>query len=587
MDSIKRLFDIPYYQLHHFPNADALVNKVNGKWIKTSTADWIEQANAVSRGLIELGIQPNDKIALISNNRAEWNICDTGILQIGAQNVPIYPTISEDDFAYIFNDASVKLCIVSDEELYKKVMSIKDKVPSLEKTFTFNEVQGAPHWSAIKDAGKSEHQEEVEKRKAAVNYEDLATLIYTSGTTGLPKGVMLSHQNIVSNCVDSTPKVPVGKQDKALSFLPVCHIFERMVLYLYFYNGVSVYFAESLDTIGDNMREVKPHVFTAVPRLLEKVFEKIISKGSELTGIKRVLFFWAVGLAEQWEPYERNGAFYEFKLKIARKLIFSKWKEALGGDIKTVVSGSAALQPRLARIFNGAGIPVWEGYGLTETSPVISVNHPEGHGFEIGCVGRTIDNVEVRIDEDGEILVKGPNVMMGYYNQPEKTKEVFTDDGFFKTGDIGIFTETGLLKITDRKKEIFKTSGGKYVAPQPIENKLKESRFIEQAMIIGEGRKFPAVLIVPAWAFVKDWCELHDVTIGSIEDMCKNEAITNRIWQEVESLTKHLGKWEQPKKMFVCTEEWSVDSGELTPTMKLKRKPILAKYTSVIDDLYQ
>lgn len=586
MTEVTRLFDILYYQQNKFPKPDALASKVNGNWVKISTEEWIDQSNQFSRGLLASGVKSGDKIAIISNNRPEWHITDIGILQVGAVNVPIYPTISEEDYKYIFNDAKIKYCIVSDLELYTKVKNIQDKVPTLQAIYTFDSIEGAQHWTEILEKGKEGDQAEVQQLMDSVKADDLATLIYTSGTTGLPKGVMLSHRNIASNCVDCTPRVPIDHTAKALSFLPICHIFERMVTYLYFYNGVSVYFAESLETIGDNIREVKPEVFTGVPRLIEKVFERIMDKGSELTGIKKMLFFWAVGIAEKWEPYNQNGGFYNLKLSIAQKLIFSKWQEALGGNVKAIVSGSAALQPRLARIFNAAQMPILEGYGLTETSPVIAVNCEKEGGLMVGTVGRVIDNVHVKIADDGEILVKGPNVMQGYYNQPEKTKEVFTEDGYFRTGDIGEFVGDQLLKITDRKKEIFKTSGGKYVAPQPIENSLKESRFIEQAMVVGEGKKFPAVLVVPAWESIRTWCKLHHIDFTSIEEMANQQQIIDRIWEEVETKTAHLGKWERPKKIALCQHEWSIETGELTPTLKLKRKEIIKKYEKVIESFY-
>tara|TARA_Y100000782_G_scaffold31337_1_gene34675 strand:+ start:8784 stop:10556 length:1773 start_codon:yes stop_codon:yes gene_type:complete len=586
MSNVTRLFDILDYQLVKFPKQDALSVKEDGKWVPTSTQEWADKTNMFSRGLLELGVQPESKIATISNNRPEWHIVDFGILQLGAVNVPIYPTISEEDYVYIFNNAKVEYCIVSDDVLLGKVNAIIDKVPTLKKVFTFNKIDGATHWTEILELGENADQQKVEDLKRKVKPDDLATLIYTSGTTGLPKGVMLTHNNILSNCINSTPRVPVDHTAKALSFLPICHIFERMVVYLYFYNGVSVYFAESLDTISENMREISPEVFTAVPRLLEKVYEKIVDRGLELSGIKKALFFWAIKLGEQWEPYGKNGAFYEFKLSIARKLIFSKWQEALGGNVKAVVSGSAALSPRLARIFWAAGIPVLEGYGLTETSPVIAVNCEKDGGLMMGTVGRLIDNVEVKIADDGEILVKGPNVMKGYYNAPEKTQEAFTEDGYFMTGDIGEFVGDCHLKITDRKKEIFKTSGGKYVAPQPIENKLKGSRFIEQAMVVGEGKKFPSVLIVPQWDNIHHWCQLHDIEFTSIQDMVNNQRLFDRVWKEVDELTKDLGKWERPKKLILVQHEWSVETGELTPTLKLKRKVILKKYHDAIESLY-
>lgn len=585
---LKRLFDVPYYQLENRPKADALAAKENGKWVTYSIQEYIENANLVSKGLLELGIEKGDKVALISNNRPEWNMMDIGILQIGAIDVPIYPTISEDDYRYIFNHAEIKICVVSDEELLTKVRHIQDDVPSLQHVFTFDQIAGASHWSEIMEKGKSGDQEKVNTLMEGIDSHDLATIIYTSGTTGTPKGVMLSHWNILSNSIASTERLPAHLADKSLSFLPVCHIYERMLLYLYTINGISIYFAESLETIGDNLKEVKPEVFTAVPRLLEKVYDKIIDKGRALTGIKKALFFWAVGLAEKWEPYDGNGAFFNFQMKIADKLIFSKWREGVGGRTLAVASGSAALSPRLARIFNAAGINVMEGYGLTETSPVCSVNMMADRSFMLGTVGKILRDVQVKIAEDGEILVKGPNVMIGYYKDPEKTKEVLTEDGWFHTGDIGemVGENKAFLKITDRKKEIFKTSGGKYVAPQLIENMLKASRFIEQAMIIGEGKKHPAALIVPAFDSIKVWCELHNIEYTSDHEIICNEQLVNRIWKEVESLTAELGSWEKPKKMELCSSVWSVESGELTPTLKLKRKIILAKHQDLIDKIY-
>ena len=481
MTNITRLFDFPYYQLEKFSSiSDALVTKQNGEWIKTSTQEYIDNANAISRALLRLGVNKNDKIAVIStNNRTEWNITDIGILQTGAQNVPIYPTISEDDYEYILNHSGAIYCFISDSEVLRKINLIRDKVPYLKEVYSFNSIEGCKNWTDLLELGKdTSNQDVVEDRKNGVKTEDLATIIYTSGTTGKPKGVMLSHQNIVSNIIDSAPRIPfTAGNSRALSFLPICHIFERMILYLYQYFGVSVYFGESIEKISDNIKEVKPTVMTAVPRLLEKVYDKIYAKGTELTGIKKMLFFWAIDLGLQFEPYGKNGVWYEFQLKIARKLIFSKWKEGLGGNLDLMVSGSAALQPRLARIFAAAEIPVMEGYGLTETSPVITVNDMRNFGFRVGTVGKVIDNVTVKIAEDGEILCKGPNIMMGYYKDEKLTNEVIVD-GYFHTGDIGIFDEDGFLKITDRKKEMFKTSGGKYIAPQLIENTMKQSRFI-------------------------------------------------------------------------------------------------------------
>ncbi|UTW60575.1 long-chain fatty acid--CoA ligase [bacterium SCSIO 12741] len=586
-DEVKRLFDVHRYQLKHYPKSDALGAKIDGKWVTTSIESTVDQANQVSRALLSMGIGKGDKIALISNNRPEWVIMDCGILQVGAVDVPIYPTISEEDYKYIFNDSEVKLCFVSDQELYDKVNSIRDQVPTLQEVYSFDQLPGVKHWSEFVSQNQTATQDQVEAIMAEITEDDLATLIYTSGTTGVPKGVMLSHKNIASNAKSCEERLPVDSTATSLSFLPVCHVYERMLIYLYLLTGVSVYFAESMETIGDNLREVKPDVFTAVPRLLEKVYDKIVNKGAELTGIKRALFFWALALGEKYEPYGANGGWYEFQLKIARKIIFSKWQEALGGNVKAVASGSAALQPRLARVFNAAGIPVMEGYGLTETSPVASVNCEGKKGLMIGTVGRPIDGVEVKIAADGEILIKGPNVMQGYYKKPEKTREVLTEDGWFHTGDIGKMVGDGFLKITDRKKEIFKTSGGKYIAPQVMENKFKESRFIEQIMVIGEGKKHPAALIVPNFEFVEEWCARKGHTYGSKEEVIRLEAFANRVAREVEEFNAEFGKWEQIKKFELIDHEWSVDTKELTPTLKLKRKVILSKYADLIQKIYE
>jgi long-chain acyl-CoA synthetase len=580
---IKRLFDLPYYQLEQFPQPDAFADKINGEWVKTSTKSYVDQANALSRGLIKLGIQDGDKVAMISNNRSEWNICDIGIQQIGGISVPVYPTVSADVYDYIFNDAEVKVCFVSDQELYDKVMSIKDKVSSLTHVFTFNDVEGATSWKTLLEAADSTLDAEIEKRKADISYEDLVTIIYTSGTTGNPKGVMLSHKNLLSNVIACKPRLPVSPGARSLSFLPVCHVYERMLLYLYQYTGVAIYFAESMETIGDNLKEVKPHVFTAVPRLLEKVYDKIMAKGEALTGIKRKLFFWAVALGDEYDVKGKS-AWYNFKLKIARKLIFSKWKEALGGNTLAVASGSAALQPRLARIYLAAGIPVMEGYGLTETSPVISVNYQEGNNVRIGTTGTVIEHVTVKIAEDGEILVKGPNVMMGYYKLPEKTAEDIDADGWFHTGDIGVFEEGKFLKITDRKKEMFKTSGGKYIAPQVMENKFKESRFIEQIMVIGENQKMPAAFIVPAFDFIREWAKKKNYNIGTTNaEISANELVRARIEKDVNTLNQSFGQWEQIKRFELVDHIWTPEAGELTPTLKPKRRILM----EIHQDLYK
>ena len=589
MIEIKRLFDFPYFQLENAPREKSLVTKYNGKWEALSSQEYVDQANAVSRGLLRLGIQPNDKIAVIStSNRTEWNVLDIGILQLGAQNVPIYPTVSEEDYEYVINHSESIYCFVSDKEILEKLLRVRGNT-QLKGVYTFDEIPGADNWKEVLKMGEDKsNQEEVESRKAAVKEDDLATLIYTSGTTGRPKGVMLSHKNIVSDVLLSSDRVPFEFGTyTALSFLPVCHIFERMILYLYQYYSVSIHFAESIDKISDNLKEVKPHVISAVPRLLEKVYDKIIAKGSTVGGIKQKLFFWSVELGLEYEPYGKNGWWYETKLSLARKLVFSKWKEGLGGRIELIVSGSAALQPRLARVFAAAGIPVMEGYGLTETSPVIAVNDQRNGGFKIGTVGRVLKDVEVKIAEDGEILCKGPNVMQGYYKEPEKTKEAINEDGYFHTGDIGELDNDGFLKITDRKKEMFKTSGGKYVAPQLIENQMKQSRFIAEMMVIGEGEKMPAALIQPDFEFVREWAKRKHVELGpSNADLINNDRVKARIQEEVDFYNQKFGSWEKIKKFELTPDVWSIEGEHLTPTMKLKRRNIIKLYQKLYDGIY-
>ncbi len=586
MIEAKRLFDVPQHQLKAYPNEKMFVTKTDGKWIGVSTKDFLDEAMAISRGLIALGVEAGDMIGLVSGTRYEWNVMDIAIQQTGAIVVPFYPNISENDYKFIFNDAGIKLCVVADEELFGKIDNIRSSIPTLQHIFTMEDnVPGAVHWSEIKKDSESIPVETVQQRMDQVKHEDLATIIYTSGTTGNPKGVMLSHKNILSNVESCIEPIPADQNSDVLSFLPVCHIYERMLHYLYMYIGASIHFAESLDTIGDNIREVKPDVFTAVPRLIEKVFDKIMAKGDELSGIKRKLFFWAVALAEDYKV-EGRSFMYNVKLKIARKLIFSKWQEALGGNVRAIASGSAALQPRLARIFLAADIPILEGYGLTETSPVCSVNSFQ-KGIRVGTVGPLIDGVQVKIAEDGEILVKGPNVMMGYYKLPEKTEEVLKD-GWFHTGDIGEFQEGKFLKITDRKKEIFKTSGGKYVVPQAMENKFKESRFIEQIIVIGEGQKFPSALIVPSFDFVKEWASRKKVDLGdgSNKAIIASEKVRERLNKEVDFFNKGFGKWEQLKCVELLPQEMSVEGGELTPTLKLKRKKIMEIHADTIAKIY-
>lgn len=583
----KRIFDLHYFQLKNYPKPDCLSVKEDGKWRTYSTQEVIEKAEKLACGLLRLGIQPGDRIALIStNNRPEWHIIDLGILLLGCINVPVYPTITPEDYKYIFNDSACKLVFVSDNELLQKVLSIKNDVPSLQEIYSFSPLSGAKNWKdlLVTDA---DAMQQIEKIKESVNPESLATLIYTSGTTGAPKGVMLSHSNIVSNALACRERLPVDEHSCALSFLPLCHVYERMVCYLYILSGVSVYYAENMETIGDNLREVKPQVFTAVPRLLEKVYDKIVAKGADLTGIKKALFFWALNLGLKYELHGANGWWYETQLKLANKIIFSKWREALGGNVKAIASGAAALQPRLARVFLAAQIPVMEGYGLTETSPVVAVNCEKNKGVMIGTVGRPIQDVQVKIAEDGEILVKGPNVMLGYYNKPEATAEVIDADGWLHTGDIGILVNGEFLKITDRKKEIFKTSGGKYIAPQVLENKFKESPFIEQIMVVGEGEKHPAALIQPAFEYVKEWAKRKQLTnCETLDDICKNQAVLDRMMQEIEKYNSDFAQYEKVKRIALTPLVWSIDGGELTPTLKLKRKNVMQKFCAQYDAMY-
>ena len=588
MNSITRLFEFPYYQLEKYNLKDALVTKYGDNWVKTSTQEYLDKANAISRGLLRLGVNRNDKIAIISsNNRTEWHITDIGVLQTGAQTVPMYPTISAEDYEYILNHSESQYVFVSDIEVYQKLQSIKANVPLLKDVFSYNDIAGCKSWKEILELGAdTSNQDVVEDRKNNVSTTDLATIIYTSGTTGRPKGVMLSHQNIVSDVLMSAPRVPLRAGDtRALSFLPICHIFERMLTYLYQYYGISIYFAESIEKISDNLKEVKPHVMSVVPRLLEKVYDKIHAKGADLTGIKKALFFWALDLGMEYKPYKQNGPFYEFKLKIARKLIFSKWQEGLGGELELLVSGSAALQTRLTKVFCAANIPVMEGYGLTETSPVISVNDMRNNSFRIGTVGKILDGVEVKIAEDGEILCKGPNVMIGYYKDETQTAEALKD-GYFHTGDIGEIDADGFLKITDRKKEMFKTSGGKYVAPQMLENTFKQSRFIEQIMVIGEGEKMPAAFIQPNFEFVREWASRHNLKFNTNEELCANQMVIDRIQEEIDHCNEKFGNWEKVKRFELTPDVWSINDGHLTPTMKLKRKIIKEKYSDLYHKIY-
>lgn len=589
MEGIYRIFDIPYHQKGHYPQQKALVSKKNGEWIATSIDEYIQQANYISSALLDMGIKKGDKIALItSSNRTEWNIMDIGILQLGAVTVPIYPTISAEDYEYILKHSESLYVFISDKSILDKLDQIKMNLPKLRGIFSFDEIPGCANWSKVLEAGKNiMNPLLIEEHKNQVHPNDLSSIIYTSGTTGKPKGVLLTHNNIVSNVFGGTERFDLTKGNfKSLSFLPCCHIFERTVLYIYQANGVSIHFAESIETISQNLQEVKPNVMTVVPRVVEKVYDKIYAKGSELTGIKKALFFWALGLGKDFDVPLKAGAWYNFQLKWARKLIFSKWKEALGGNLHYLVSGSAPLSGKLGRIFATADIPILEGYGLTETSPVISVNDRRNNGWKLGSVGKVLSNVTVKIAEDGEILCKAPSVTQGYFKDEEKTAEAFTD-GWFHTGDIGKIDEDGFLFITDRKKEMFKTSGGKYIAPQVLENSFKLSRFIEQVMVIGEGEKMPAALIQPNFDFLKEWANRKGISLGfSLEEVCNHPEVKERIKKEIEHINQKFGKWEQIKRFELTPNVWSIDTGELTPTLKLKRKVILEKYKDLYQKIY-
>ncbi|MBB6369346.1 AMP-dependent synthetase/ligase [Chryseobacterium shigense] len=587
--TIKRLFDIPHYALEKFPKTDMFVTKYQGEWKKTSTLEFINQGNKISRGLLKLGIKPGDKIALITtNSRTEWAVMDLGLSQIGVVSVPVYPSISSEDYEFIFNNAEIQYCFVSDKDLLSKVMKVKHNIPSLQGIFTFDNISGAANWKEILDLGEDDStQIEVEDLSNAINSEDLATIIYTSGTTGKPKGVMLTHHNIVSNVLGSFPRIPKKKSldykdTRVLSFLPICHIFERMLFYLFQYNGFSVYFAESIDKMGENVKEVKPHYMSVVPRLVEKVYDKIYNTGSSAGGLKSKIFFWALNLISKKKDISKPSGLQGI---IADKLVFSKWREGLGGEIITLVSGSAALSTRLNLMFQNAGIPILEGYGLTETSPVISVNSFEK--MKVGTVGRPLDNLQVKIQEDGEITVKGPSIFKGYFKSEEMTKEAFTEDGFFKTGDIGHIDSEGFLQITDRKKEMFKTSGGKYIAPQTIENQAKASKFIEQIMVVGDGEKMPCALVQPDFEFAKNWAMRNNLNIGSTPaEIAKSPELKERIEKEIEGINEHLGNWEKIKKVELTPEVWGIDTGLLTPTLKLKRKAIKEKFIELYNKMY-
>ena len=585
-----RTFNILDRLLENYPQKDdILAGKENNQWVKYSTKDYVELATMVSYGLLSLGLKKGDKVAMVSNNRPEWNFIDMGISQAGMILVPIYPTISVEEYEYILDDAKPKLIFVSDKGLFEKIKPIVDKTASIEGIYTINKVEGAKNWTEVKELGKEnadKYRDELINIKESIKPGDMVTLIYTSGTTGNPKGVMLSHSNLMSNVIASSTVHPYGPESNSLSFLPLCHIYERMLNYHFQYKGVSIYYAENMGTIVNDLKDIKPVLFSTVPRLLETVYDKIIGKGKDLPYIKKQIFFWAVNLGMKFKLHGANSWFYKKRLKIADKLIFSKWREALGGNVGIIVSGGAALQPRLATIFWAAGIRVLEGYGLTETSPVVAVGNMVTDEIMVGAVGPLIKDVEVKIADDGEILCKGPNIMMGYYNKPELTKEVIDEDGWFHTGDIGMMVDNKYLKITDRKKEIFKLSSGKYIAPQVIENKFKESFFIQQLMVIGENEKFASALISPNFEFLHNWCSIHDVKYRDNKELIQIPEVVARYQKEVKEINKNLALHEQIKRSRLVYKEWTPGTGELSPTLKLKRNFIYKEYEHIIKDIF-
>jgi long-chain acyl-CoA synthetase len=594
MNFDSRIFDFLYEAVQRFSKEDMLAAKINGEWKKYSTIKVAETVNKLSASLLDLGLSGNDmdierqdKIAIISRNRPEWLMLDLACQQIGIALCPIYPTTNVKELEFIFKEASIQYVFISGQDILEKVDSIRPYCDDLKGIFCFDELKGATNWNTLLTQPDIKKQQEVENWKSKIRAEHCATIIYTSGTTGTPKGVMLSHRNLVSNVINSKKSFPFDDdlQGRALSFLPLNHIFERMVSYIYIFSGISIYYAENLDTIGENLKEVKPNLFTTVPRLLEKVYEKIMQKGAELRGIKKKLFYWSVSLAEKYDNLKRNGAWYDIQLAIANKLVFSKWREALGGNVNTIITGGAACQVKLLRIFNAAKVPIYEGYGPTENSPVISVNSRLKGGMKIGTVGPPILGQEFRFEEDGEICVKGPSVMLGYYRRPELTAETVID-GWLHTGDIGQMEDGKFLRITDRKKELFKTSGGKYVAPQAIENKIKESPFIEQIMVVGADQKFVGALIVPSMQNLKEWLKQKNIPFTTTVDILHHPQVLQLYKSVIESFNNFFNHVEQIKKFELLPEEWSIDTGEMTPKLSLKRKVIMEKYRSSIDRIY-
>jgi len=584
---VTRIFDlIPRYKNTFSPKADALAGKEDGQWIKHDINTYIETADNISYAFLKLGVQKGDKIATITQNKPEWNFLDTGILQVGAVHVPIYPTISESDYKYILRHAEVKYVFVSGQELLRKIEHILPEIPSLKGLYTFKHINEVNHLDELIENGKQHPApEKLEEIKQSIKPDDVATLIYTSGTTGHPKGVMLTHNNILSQVFALHHIFPVDETSRCLSYLPVSHVYERTNIYIYQYLGVSIYYAENMGTIADNLKEIQPHIFTTVPRLLEKVYDKIIAKGRKLSGLQKSVFFWAVSLGLNYDIQGKSWLYMQ-QLALANKLVFSKWREALGGNIRVIVSGGAALQPRLSRVYSAAGIQVLEGYGLTETSPVIAVNSFKKGERKFGTVGKPIEKVEVKIAPDHEILVKGPNVMQGYYKEPDLTKEAIDQEGWFHTGDLGQLEEGGLLRITGRKKAIFKTAMGKYISPEHIENKLVESPFIDAALVIGEHQKFAAALIVPDFVHLRSWCSVKGIPYGSDAEAVNIPEVKKRFQKEVADVNKHLGSAEQIRKFELMEEEWTIQTRELTANLKLRRNYIFDKYQAVVKKIF-
>jgi long-chain acyl-CoA synthetase len=586
---VRRTFDILDKCLQEFPRKDALGGKDNKDWYVYSTAEYVEKSHQFAMGLMALGLKKGDKVATVTTNRPEWNFADMGLAMTGMVHVPIYPTISDEEYSYILEHAEIHILLVGDRKLYEKLSPIAARLPKIPPIYTFDEVDGALRFDEILELGKthaSELKDQLEQIKKDVDPEDLATIIYTSGTTGVPKGVMLTHTNLVSNFVAHSKMHNLGTDHRVISFLPLCHVYERSVNYHFQYKGMGIYYVGNLGQIVSAIKEIKPHMFNSVPRLLERVYDGFVSKGKELKGLKKVIYFWAISLTRHFEYNKKYNFFLKIRIKLADKLIYSKWREALGGNIVYVVSGGAALQPRIARVLGMAGMLNLEGYGLTETSPVIAVNNPNTKAMKVGTVGEVLPNVQLKFGDDGEILVKGPSVMKGYYKAPELTAEVIDEDGWFHTGDIGILEEGKYLKITDRKKEMFKLSGGKYIAPQMIENKMKASFFIEQVMVIGASEKFASALISPNFGYLHDWCSQRKIVFQDNEDLIHKTEVLAQLQKEVAAINKTLGEHEEIKRFRLVSDEWTPQSGELSPTLKLKRNYVATKYKSIIDEIY-